>query len=196
MTEASARPAASAPEPGGDPDERKREGRTYNSPTADGADRRLDPRYIPLQQKVGWIATACIAAASLVAVLIVWTSTGFSPAALLVLALLWLAMNGALAWHAQGWPAIEYRHMFYRIDGQGIEIRRGVYWREIINIPRSRVQHTDVSQGPLERTHGLGTLVIYTAGTDHARVDLPGLDHRTALGIREQLLPKEEGDAV
>ena len=58
-------------------------------------------------------------------------------------------------------------------------------WRKVINVPRSRVQHTDVSQGPLERGHGLGTLVIYTAGTDHARVDLPGLDHATALRIRD-----------
>ena len=46
------------------------------------------------------------------------------------------------------------------------------------NVPRSRVQHTDVSQGPLERNHGLGTLVVYTAGTDHAKVELGGLDHR------------------
>ncbi len=63
-------------------------------------------------------------------------------------------------------------------------------------MPRSRVQHTDVSQGPLERSHGLGTLVIYTAGTEHARVELGGLDHGTALLIRDHLLPREENDAV
>ena len=63
-------------------------------------------------------------------------------------------------------------------------------------MPRSRVQHTDVSQGPLERKLGLGTLVIYTAGTDHARVALSGLDHSTALDIREHLLPGRTGDAV
>ena len=63
-------------------------------------------------------------------------------------------------------------------------------------MPRSRVQHTDVSQGPLERGYGLGTLVIYTAGTDHAKVDLHGLDHATALAIRDHLLPREGGDAV
>ena len=91
---------------------------------------------------------------------------------------------------------IAYRHASYKVDGQGIEIRRGVFWRTIINIPRSRVQHTDVSQGPLERTHELGTLVVYTAGTDHARVDLHGLAHARALRIREHLLPREESDAV
>ncbi len=76
----------------------------------------------------------------------------------------------ALYW----WAEREYRHTFYRLDAQGIEIRRGVYWRVVINVPRSRVQHTDVSQGPVERRYGLGTLVIYTAGTDHAKVDLAG----------------------
>lgn len=165
-------------------------------PIADGIDRSLDSRFIPLQQKVGWIVAACVTAASLVAVFIVWVSTGFSLVALGALMLLWLAANGALSWHAQAWPAIEYRHWSYRVDAQGIEIRRGVFWRTITSIPRSRVQHTDVSQGPLERTHGLGTLVIFTAGTDHARVDLPGLDHQTALRIREHLLPREERDNV
>jgi membrane protein YdbS with pleckstrin-like domain len=63
-------------------------------------------------------------------------------------------------------------------------------------VPRSRVQHTDVSQGPLERRYGLGTLVIYTAGTSHSRVNLEGLDHEVARRIRAHLLPKDEGDAV
>jgi hypothetical protein len=58
------------------------------------------------------------------------------------------------------------------------------------------VQHTDVAQGPLERGHGLGTLAIYTAGTAYARVGLRGLDHATALRIRDHLLPGEGDDAV
>ena len=43
---------------------------------------------------------------------------------------------------------------------------------------------------------GLGTLVIYTAGTDHARVTLAGLEHGRALRLREHLLPSGAGDAV
>jgi hypothetical protein len=66
----------------------------------------------------------------------------------------------------------------------------------VITVPRTRVQHTDVSQGPIERRFGLGTLVVYTAGTDHAMVALSGLDHGRALMIREHLLPAAAGDAV
>jgi membrane protein YdbS with pleckstrin-like domain len=169
---------------------------TEPAAVADSIDRQLDPRVIPLQQAIGWIVAAIIAGGSLVALLIIWAANRFSVLALVALTPLWLVVNGALAWHFHRWPAIEYRHTFYRVDDEGIEIRRGVYWRVVINVPRSRVQHTDVSQGPLERRFGLGTLVVYTAGTDHAKVDLGGLEHSTALRIREHLLPKEGSDAI
>jgi uncharacterized protein len=161
---------------------------------ADGVDHQLDRRVITLQKTVGWIVTACLSAASLIALFVVWLAGDLPVWAGLGLFLLWVVACSLLAWHAQRWPAIEYRHTSYSVDAQGIEIRRGVYWRKVINVPRSRVQHTDVSQGPLERSHGLGTLVIYTAGTDHAMVDLAGFDHQTAL--RAHLLPTEGSDAV
>ena len=172
------------------------EGVDPDGDVADGVERRLDPRHISHQQRVGWIVAAFLTGVSFLAALVFWVSTGFSLAALAAAVGGWVVFSGFLAWHAQAWPEIAYRHASYKVDGQGIEIRRGVLWRRIINIPRSRVQHTDVSQGPLERTHELGTLVVYTAGTDHARVDLPGLAHARALRIRAHLLPKEEGDAV
>jgi membrane protein YdbS with pleckstrin-like domain len=172
------------------------EGVDSDGDVADGVVRRLDPRYISHQQRVGWITTAFLTGLAFLAAVVFWASTRFSLAGLAAAGALWIAFSGFMAWHAQAWPEIAYRHASYRVDAEGIEIRRGVFWRTIVNIPRSRVQHTDVSQGPLERTHELGTLVVYTAGTDHARVDLPGLTHARALRIREHLLPKGEGDAV
>jgi membrane protein YdbS with pleckstrin-like domain len=167
---------------------------------ADGLVRRLDPRSVDLEKTTGWIVSAVLGAMSFIpvftvglAVLIAGQAPWWLP--MLILAL-WIILNGALAWHLQRWPAIAHRHASYRVDQEGIEIRRGVVWRKIVNVPRSRVQHTDVSQGPLERRHGLGTLVIYTAGTDHAKVALSGLEHGTALQIREHLLPRGSGDAV
>jgi membrane protein YdbS with pleckstrin-like domain len=162
---------------------------------ADGVDRKLDPRVIPLQRLLGWIPTVILGAISLVFVTTVWAASEILALGLLLVPL-WLAFVGAVAWQFQRWPAIAYRFASYRIDELGIEIRRGVYWRTITNVPRSRVQHTDVSQGPLERRFGLGTLVIYTAGTAHSRVNLEGLDHEVARRIRAHLLPKDEGDAV
>jgi uncharacterized protein len=163
---------------------------------ADGVERRLDPRSISHQQRVGWLVTAFATGLSFIAAFVFWGSTGFSLIGLAAAGGAWLGLSGLMAWRAHAWPAIAYRHASYRVNAQGIEIRRGVFWRTITSIPRSRVQHTDVSQGPLQRTHELGTLVVYTAGTDHARVDLSGLAHARALRIREHLLPKGEGDAI
>ena len=174
---------------------------TSDDPLADGLERSLDPRVVPLERIVGWITFAPLALVTFVGAAVLALAGGaddaplpwFAGAAVMGA---WAAGAAALAVHTHRWPAISYRHSSYRLDDEGIEIRRGVFWQEIVNVPRSRVQHTDVSQGPLERRYGLGTLVIYTAGTDHARVALSGLDHGLALQIREHLLPRESGDAI
>jgi membrane protein YdbS with pleckstrin-like domain len=162
---------------------------------ADGIERSLDPRYVSLQRLNGAICAAIFAAVSFVAMSVLWIGSGILFLGLLLLPA-WMTVAGLMTWQLLRWPAIAYRHSAYRVDDRGIEIRRGVYWREIINVPRSRVQHTDVSQGPLERRYGLGTLVIHTAGTAHSEVTLGGLDHTLARRIRAHLLPGDEGDAV
>jgi uncharacterized protein len=161
-----------------------------------GEDQQLDPRVIPLRKAIGAIVSAVLTAMAFVAVMSMWVSSGRSLLALLLLGVVWVAGSIGLFWHSQRWPAIDYRHTWYRVDDRGIEIRRGVFWRDVTNVPRSRVQHTDVSQGPLERRYGLATLVIYTAGTDHAKVTLDGLDHAVAMSIREHLMPEGGTDAV
>ena len=163
---------------------------------AEGVERSLDPRSVTVERIAGWILTGSIAFGGLIPLFIVLVAASLPGWAAAGSFLLWVAFNGALGWWLHRWPVIAYRHASYKVDGQGIEIRRGVVWRKVIHVPRSRVQHTDVSQGPIERRYGLGTLVIYTAGTDHARIDLGGLDHATALRIRDHLLPGEGGDAV
>ena len=178
---------------------------------ADGLDHQLDPRVIPLERIAGGISIAGITAASFIGIGFALLTSDDMPRVLrLALPGLWMVLAIFGAWHAYRWPALAYQHTFYRIDEHGIEIRKGVYWRIVINVPRSRVQHIDVSQGPIERRYGLGTLVIYTAGTDHAKVQLSGLEHGRAFRIREHLLqptahttpgeglelPSEAGDAV
>jgi uncharacterized protein len=163
---------------------------------ADGQARPLDPRVIGLDRLVNAISTIVLAFALLVALLIVVTTRRVPDWAMPFCALAWAGAVAALAVRAYQWPPVAYRHASYRVDELGIEIRRGVLWRRVISVPRTRVQHTDVSQGPLERSYGLGTLIIHTAGTDHARVPLRGLEYGTASRIRDHLLPDESGDGV
>ena len=157
---------------------------------ADGLDHSLDPRVIPVQRMGAAAFSGLFALGSLVAIFLA------DDGPTIVRLAIWFVIVLIAAVSAYRWPPIAYRHTAYRVDAQGIEIRRGVNWRVVINVPRSRVQHIDVSQGPVERKYGLGTLVIYTAGTDHAKVELAGLEHGRALRIREHLLPSEAGDAV
>jgi membrane protein YdbS with pleckstrin-like domain len=162
---------------------------------ADGQTRRLDPRYIDLQKRIGIITSLVLFVIATLGVLVLF----LSRPGLLLFGLIGGAAFGFVAfltWFMQVWPPIEYRHLSYRVDAAGLEIQRGVYFRHAINVPRSRIQHTDVSQGPLERQYGLGTLAIHTAGTEHARVELAGLPHDTALAIRDHLLPRDLIDAI
>jgi len=163
---------------------------------ADGIEHELDPRVIPFERVVGAIVTASIALGLFVSLVIVLVAASPPRWVSALLWLLWIVVTAALGWWLQRWPVIAYRYARYRVDADGIEIRQGVVWRTVTNVPRSRVQHTDVSQGPLQRRYGLGTLVIHTAGTDHATVEVHGLGHETALAIRDHLLPRQAHDAV
>jgi len=164
---------------------------------ADGVEHHLDPRSVTVDRIAGWIVFGGITLAQLFALVVMaifaripwWVKAG-------LLAAVWPAAAAGLVWLAHQWPVVAHRHASYRVDEEGIEIKQGVIWRSIINVPRSRIQHTDVSQGPIDRSFGLGTLVIFTAGTEHARVQLHGLDHGIALRIRDHLLSSGGGDAV
>ena len=154
---------------------------------------RLDPRYVAMSRASGWIWSAVMSVFWLGVVLTVaWLSEAeprFRSIALVVWGVLAIAHT---AWN-QYKPGLVYRNSSFRLDDDGIEIRRGLLFRSIISVPKSRVQHTDVSQGPFERRYGLGTLQIYTAGVTHAQVPLAGLSHQRAIEIRDALLPHERG---
>ena len=97
---------------------------------------------------------------------------------------------------ATWWPGVRYRYISYRTDVDGFTIRRGVLWRGVTSIPKARVQHTDVVQGPIQRRFGLSKLVVHTAGTQDASVSLSGLPYDKALPIRDFLIESDERDGV
>jgi membrane protein YdbS with pleckstrin-like domain len=89
-------------------------------------------------------------------------------------------------------PPIHYRHGAWRVDDRGVELRWGAWWRSTSRVPRSRIQHTDVAQGPLERRYGLGRLIVHTAGMHHGELVIRGLDHARALALRDLLLARDD----
>ena len=157
---------------------------------SDSGWRQLDPRKIDLDREVGWIVTGILSVAWLVVLAGVSLSDNAPDWLWWGVALLWAPLTVAVAWLSYQWPPIEYRRTRYRVDQDLIEIERGVVFRSWIALPRSRVQHLDVSQGPMMRRHGLGQLSIYTAGTEYSLVTLPGLADDVAHSLRDQLLPR------
>lgn len=89
---------------------------------------------------------------------------------------------GYLRWRCTAW----------RLDAQGLRLRRGWLWRREILVPRSRVQHLDIERGPLERRRGLATLVLHTAGTRQHALRQSGLDDAEAVALRDALVPEAE----
>lgn len=83
----------------------------------------------------------------------------------------------------------------YRLDAEGLLIQRGVFWRSETRVARSRVQHTDIDHGPIDRWLGLADLRVHTAGTRLASVRLGGVSDARAHELRDALLSQAD-DAV
>ena len=88
-----------------------------------------------------------------------------------------LVIVGLLAAASHFGPAVRYRSTWVRLDDDGLEYEHGWLWRHHVSVPRSRIQHTDVTQGPYERRFGLATLVVYTAGTENASIAIEAVSY-------------------
>lgn len=110
----------------------------------------------------------------------------------------WLALLAGLAlvlatasWLLAG---ARWRRTHWRLDQDGLTIRRGLVWRSETLVPRSRVQHVDLGHGPLDRHFGLAGLKIHTAGTRLAAVTLDGLERARAEALRDALVVQDEAE--
>ena len=155
---------------------------------SEGGFHSIDRRQVTLHRIQGAIAGAVVMLAALFWVVISWVMDAPDAWWIVPADILAIGLAMALSILLLIWPPIAWRHVRWRLDDNGLEIRRGVFWKHRIAVPRARVQHADVSQGPLQRALGLGTLTIHTAGTQHASVDLGGLPYETALQLRDQLI--------
>ena len=162
----------------------------------DGEDHAVDPMSVRVDRIVLMLSFLGVAAPSSIGISIAWAVAGIPTWLYLWLAGGWLVLVGCLAFLGYKWPALHHKHLRYRVDEAGVRIKRGVVWRRIISIPNSRVQHTDVSQGPLERRYKIATLTVHTAGTEGASIHLSGLRHDVALRLRDHLLPTGDRHAV
>jgi len=161
---------------------------------ADGEFHHVDRNSIP----VGRIGMAINAAVLLGMAFVVLSFIAFNPrlaAEIKVTALtIWIAMFPLLGILGWVWPGVRYRHTFYSLRADRLIIRRGVFWKIETVVPKSRIQHIDISQGPVQRSYQVSDLVIHTAGTRFALVPLPGLSQSLAPRLRNLLLDRRDDD--
>ncbi len=161
---------------------------------ADGVHYPLHPNWVLASRLSGGIVTVIVCGASMIGLLIaVFASRWRGPTVLLAF-LGWFLFFVALGCWTQIGPALRYKRRRYRLDEMGLRIRRGLVWQTEISVPYSRIQHTDVSRGPIERWFGLSTLIVHTAGTENASISLDGLPAPRAYRIRDLLLTEVETD--
>ncbi len=83
-----------------------------------------------------------------------------------------------------------YRHWSWELDETELVIDRGVVFKLTRIIPRVRIQHVDLSSGPIDRLFNLRQLSIYTAGTREADASIPGLTAERAEELRQALIAR------
>ena len=162
----------------------------------DGREQPVDPRSVKIARIIGVSLTLLIAMALLIFITIGWAVGGIPNAVYLRLLGIWSLFLALFVLVTYKWPAARHKRLRYLVDEGGLRIRRGVFWRKVIWIPISRVQHTDVSQGPAQRKFGLATLTVHTAGTAGASISLAGLEHGIATRLCDHLRPDRVTDAV
>jgi len=150
----------------------------------------LDPRV-----RVGWFAGVFVVAALVGGLLVgVRRFVVTFSSALVVVSVLAVAVLGV------AYVVFSYRAWRYEIRDDDLYLEHGVFTRVTTVVPFVRVQHVDTQRGPVERLLGLGSVVIYTAGSRGADVTIPGLTPERATALQDRLrnlaVESEYEDAV
>ena len=82
-------------------------------------------------------------------------------------------------------PRRRYRRLRYRLTDRMLHSVRGWMVHTDTLVPFVRVQHLDVTRGPLDKLFGTASLVVHTAGTHNSVVKVDGLAPDRAAEIRD-----------
>lgn len=79
------------------------------------------------------------------------------------------------------WLPAYYRSIEYRIDTESVRSKRGVFWKRVTTVPFHKITNIDITQGPIQRAFGIGTIHVQTAGaggsqSGQAELLLQGID--------------------
>ncbi|MEO5972369.1 MAG: PH domain-containing protein [Sphingomicrobium sp.] len=82
-------------------------------------------------------------------------------------------------------PKRIYDRLRYALAGGQLRLLRGWLFHTDTIVPLVRVQHLDVTRGPLDKLFGTASLIVHTAGTHNSIVTVPGLAPERAAAMRD-----------
>jgi len=85
-------------------------------------------------------------------------------------------------------PPLAYARWRYGFLGDLLLMRYGILFVEERAVPVRRMQHVDLTRGPIERLFGLATLVVFTAGNEGSAFRVPGLRVGRAQELRNRII--------
>lgn len=101
---------------------------------------------------------------------------------------------------ALAWTVLSYLRFGYRLEGERIEVRKGVLHRQTLNVEFDRIQNVSIQQPFYLRPFGQAVISIDTAGSSGKEIRLPGLTIEDARALRERLViaavPVARGEAA
>ena len=62
------------------------------------------------------------------------------------------------------WIPYYFKSLKYTISDDFLRIQSGAIWKKLLTIPFEKIQNVEIHQGPIERSFGLGKVLIHTAG--------------------------------
>ncbi|MGE3171073.1 MAG: PH domain-containing protein [Planctomycetota bacterium] len=93
-------------------------------------------------------------------------------------------------------PPLAYARWRFAADDRVLTMRYGILFVEERLVPVPRMQHVDLTRGPIERLFGLATLVVFTAGNEGSAFRVPGLRRARAEALRDRILRARGRDVV
>lgn len=85
-------------------------------------------------------------------------------------------------------PKKNYLNTKYGLIDDVFYVQQGIWFKKRAAVAQNRIQHTDVSQGPIARRYNLATLTMHTAGMREADIAVPGLKYADAVAMRDHLI--------
>lgn len=86
------------------------------------------------------------------------------------------------------WVPKRVRYTQYLLRELDMNMRKGCWWHTTTSLGINRIQHMEVTQGPIERWLGLSKLALFTAGGHQSDLKLPGLEIVDAKKLKARLL--------